>query len=169
MPTRFNTQKTKNIASKLAQELGVTFYETSIEEQFGTMKILLKNMTKDKKFLDVALQNMQARIRGAAMWNWSNSKKGMWLQTGNMSEKAVGYTTVGGDLMGSYSLLGNLPKTVVKALIIYLFESEKSPYYKSQALKELLSTKASAELAPNQETKYLHRPQQLKCQREIQI
>ena len=34
------------------------------------------------------------------MWNWSNSTAGLFLQTGNMSEKAVGYTTVGGDLEG---------------------------------------------------------------------
>ena len=50
-------------------------------------------------------QNIQARIRGLRMWSLSNSLRGLWIQTSNMSEKAVGYTTIGGDMMGSYSRL----------------------------------------------------------------
>jgi NAD+ synthase (glutamine-hydrolysing) len=80
------------------------------------------------------------------MWNWANSAKGMWLQTGNMSEKAVGYTTVGGDLMGAYSLIGNLPKTMVITLLEHLYKKHRWP-----AVGELLATKASAELAEGQE------------------
>ncbi len=30
-----------------------------------------------------------------------------------MSEKAVGYTTIGGDLEGALSVIANVPKTVV--------------------------------------------------------
>ena len=41
---------------------------------------------------------------------------------GNMSEKAVGYTTVGGDLMGALGVLANVPKTVVMYLLDYLLE-----------------------------------------------
>ena len=37
----------------------------------------------------------------------------LFLQTGNMSEKAVGYTTIGGDLEGALSVIANVPKTVV--------------------------------------------------------
>jgi len=80
------------------------------------------------------------------MWNWSNSSAGLFLQTGNMSEKAVGYTTVGGDLMGGYSLIGNLPKTVIIELLGYLYGK-----YKWEALGKLLATKASAELVDDQE------------------
>ena len=43
-------------------------------------------------------QNIQARLRAQRMWNWANTSAGLFLQTGNMSEKAVGYTTIGGDL-----------------------------------------------------------------------
>ena len=56
------------------------------------------------------------------MWNWSNSSGGLFLQTGNMSEKAVGYTTIGGDLMGALGVLANVPKTVVMYLLDYLHE-----------------------------------------------
>ena len=34
-----------------------------------------------------------------------------------MSEKAVGYTTIGGDLEGALSVIANVPKTVVIALL----------------------------------------------------
>ena len=60
------------------------------------------------------------------MWNWSNSSGGLFLQTGNMSEKAVGYTTIGGDLEGALGVLANVPKTVVMALLDYL--QEKTGY-----------------------------------------
>jgi NAD+ synthase (glutamine-hydrolysing) len=51
------------------------------------------------------------------MWNWCNATGGLFLQTGDMSERAVGYTTIGGDLEGGLSVIGNLPKTVVVGLL----------------------------------------------------
>jgi NAD+ synthase (glutamine-hydrolysing) len=92
------------------------------------------------------LQNIQARIRGKRMWDWSNATGGMWLQTGNMSEKAVGYTTIGGDMMGAYSLLGNAPKTVIIELIKHLNYTT----FNSDALNRLTASTASAELAEDQ-------------------
>ena len=62
----------------------------------------------------------QARLRAERMWNWSNSAQGLFLQTSNMSEKFAGYTTVGGDLEGAFSVIANLPKTVVIALLVVL-------------------------------------------------
>ena len=50
---------------------------------------------------ELTRQNIQARIRGQRMWNWANSSGALFLQTGDMSEKAVGYTTIGGDLEGA--------------------------------------------------------------------
>jgi NAD+ synthase (glutamine-hydrolysing) len=147
MPTRFNTETTKGIARKLAEELGVSFREISIEEAFAREVEAAKAMLpKEQALSSLTLQNIQARIRGMRMWNWANASRGMWLQTGNMSEKAVGYTTVGGDLMGAYSLLGNLPKTIVIRLLHYLHQKEGI-----DSLEELLKTKASAELEENQE------------------
>ena len=60
-------------------------------------------------------QNVQARIRAARMWNWANSAGALFLQSGDMTERAVGYTTIGGDLEGGLSVIANLPKTVVVA------------------------------------------------------
>ncbi len=147
MPTRFNSDATKGIARKLAEELGVTFREVPIEEAFEReVKAAEAMLSPGGALTRLARQNIQARIRGMRMWNWANASRGMWLQTGNMSEKAVGYTTVGGDLMGAYSLLGNLPKTIVIRLLHYLREK-----HRLEALEELMKTEASAELEENQE------------------
>ncbi|MBI2109228.1 MAG: NAD(+) synthase [Parcubacteria group bacterium] len=147
MPTRFNSATTKTIARELAEELGVSFKEIPIEEAFEKEQGIAASMLSSGESLSpLTVQNIQARIRAQRMWNWANASHGLWLQTGNMSEKAVGYTTIGGDLSGGYSLIGNLPKTIIIELLKYL-EQE----YKLQSLKKLLETKASAELALNQE------------------
>lgn len=149
MPTKFNTDETKNISKLLCKEMEVTLKEISIEQAFerevaATKKMLGLPQTAELK--PITLQNIQARIRGQRMLNWANETNGMWLQTGNMSEKAVGYTTIGGDMMGAYSLISNLPKSVIIELIDYLTEK-----YRFEGLKLLQQTKPSAELAPDQE------------------
>jgi NAD+ synthase (glutamine-hydrolysing) len=147
MPTRFNSEVTKSISRNLARELGVSFKEVSIEEAFSREVAAAEAMLEEGESLTpLARQNIQARIRGSRMWNWANSARAMWLQTGNMSEKAVGYTTIGGDLMGAYSLLGNLPKTIVVRVLDHLREK-----HGIEALDELMKTRASAELQEDQE------------------
>ncbi len=75
------------------------------------------NMLGGRAPTELTRQNIQARIRGQRMWNWANSSGALFLQTGDMSEKAVGYTTIGGDLEGALSVIANVPKTVVVALL----------------------------------------------------
>jgi NAD+ synthase (glutamine-hydrolysing) len=95
---------------------------------------------------EITKQNIQARIRAQRMWNWSNTAAGLFLQTGNMTEKSVGYTTIGGDLMGALGVLANVPKTVVMALLDYLYE--KHGY---EGIAKVLAKPAGPELAPDQE------------------
>jgi NAD+ synthase (glutamine-hydrolysing) len=147
MPTRFNSENTKTISRRICVELGVTFGEVPIEDAFEReVKAAQQMLGSGQKLSDLTVQNIQARLRGMRMWNWANSSRALWLQTGNMSEKAVGYTTVGGDLMGAYSLIGNLPKTTIIALLYHLHKK-----LGLNSLQALLASKASAELAENQE------------------
>jgi NAD+ synthase (glutamine-hydrolysing) len=143
-PTRFNSKETRDQARVSAEELGLDFIEESIEEEFELEMQKLRKMTgkePDRK----TRGNVMARIRGERMWNLSNMLQALWLQTGNMSEKAVGYTTVGGDHMGGYSLIGNIPKTVVSALLRYIMET-----YDIRSIEALLKQRASAELDEGQ-------------------
>jgi NAD+ synthase (glutamine-hydrolysing) len=80
------------------------------------------------------------------MWTWTNSAAGLFLQTSNMSEKAVGYTTIGGDMEGALSVIANVPKTVVNYLLDYLLEKTQLP-----GILATLKKPASAELTDDQE------------------
>jgi NAD+ synthase (glutamine-hydrolysing) len=145
MPSRYNSEVTRNVARELCENLGVGFTEVPIEDAFEREVDATRALLSGADPTAMTLQNIQARIRGMRMWNWANSAQGLWLQSGNMSEKAVGYTTIGGDLMGGYSLIGNLPKTTVIALLHHL-----NSRYQFPSLEKLLPLQASAELKENQ-------------------
>lgn len=147
MPTRYSSQRTREAAEVTARELGVPFIVLSIDEAFEREMAAAQAMLQPGEALSpLTIQNIQARLRASRMWNWSNATAGLFLQTGNMSEKAVGYTTVGGDLMGCLAPISNLPKTVVNYLLDYLLETDNL-----DGIRKTIAIPASAELAPNQE------------------
>ncbi|MFZ5471621.1 MAG: NAD(+) synthase [Myxococcota bacterium] len=122
MPSRYSSKQTQEAAETIARELGVVFQVVSIDEAFERELSAARKMLGEQPVSPVTEQNIQARLRAARMWNWANSSGGLFLQTGNMSEKAVGYTTIGGDLMGALAVIANVPKTVVMFLLEYLHE-----------------------------------------------
>jgi NAD+ synthase (glutamine-hydrolysing) len=121
MPTRFSSAETRRAAESLARELGVRFEVVSIEEAFAReVEDVQKMLGPTEPLSEITRQNIQARLRALRMWSWANSADGLYLQTGNMSEKAVGYTTIGGDLTGALSVIANVPKTMVTYLLEHL-------------------------------------------------
>lgn len=146
MPTRNSSEATRDAAALIAKELGVAFSVVSIEEAFERELEATKQMLgPERPLTPITVQNVQARLRAQRMWNWANTSGGLFLQTGNMSEKAVGYTTIGGDLMGALAVISNLPKTVVMYLLDYL--QAKHGY---QGIAAVTARPAGPELAPNQ-------------------
>jgi NAD+ synthase (glutamine-hydrolysing) len=146
MPTRFSSEGTQRAAETIAKELGVRFTVLSIDDAFEREMAAAKTMLGPEGALTpITEQNIQARLRAQRMWNWANSSGGLFLQTGNMSEKAVGYTTIGGDLMGALAVISNLPKTVVMYLLDYLLE--KHGY---EGIKAVIARPAGPELAKGQ-------------------
>lgn len=117
MPTRYSGERTAAAARTICQELGAPLTVASIDEAFDREAQAVRGMLGGAEPSRLTLQNIQARLRGSRMWNWANSSGGLFVQTGDMSEKAVGYTTLGGDLEGSLSVIANVPKTVVIALL----------------------------------------------------
>ncbi len=117
MPSRHSQDGTRNAAHVLAAELGVTLQTVSIDDATDREVAATREMLGGQALTENTRQNVQARLRGQRMWNWANSSGALFLQTGDMSEKAVGYTTIGGDLEGALSVIANVPKTVVIALL----------------------------------------------------
>lgn len=117
MPSRHSQSTTRTAAHSLAEQLGVELRTVPIDEATDREIDATREMLQGGELTELTRQNIQARIRGQRMWNWANSSGALFLQTGDMSEKAVGYTTIGGDLEGALSVIANVPKTVVNALL----------------------------------------------------
>lgn len=147
MPSRYSSKETHAAAEQAAKDFDTPFAVVSIDDAFEPELARIEKMLQPGETLgNMARQNIQARIRAQRMWTWANSAAGLFLQTSNMSEKAVGYTTIGGDMEGALSVIANVPKTVVNYLLDYLLETTKMP-----GIELTLKKPASAELADNQE------------------
>jgi NAD+ synthase (glutamine-hydrolysing) len=145
-PSRYSSDETRRGAETICADLGVPLEVVSIDDAFEReLEAVRQFLTDGQDVTEITKQNIQARLRAQRMWNWSNSSGGLFLQTGNMTEKAVGYTTVGGDLMGALAVLANVPKTVVMALLDYLYDKHGYP-----GIAAVLAKPAGPELAPNQ-------------------
>ncbi len=144
MPSRYSSDHTSNCAKTTCEELGVPFMVVPIEEAFNREAEVAETMVGGA-LTPITQQNIQARLRATRMWNWANTSGMLFLQTGNMSEKAMGYTTIGGDLEGALAVLANVPKTVVIYLLEYLLEK-----HGFEGIRLTLSAPAGPELAPNQ-------------------
>jgi len=146
MPTRFSAVDTRTAAHRLAEDLGVPLTTVAVDEAFDRELEATRAMLGGAEPNAITKQNIQARLRGQRMWNWANTAGALFLQTGDMSEKAVGYTTVGGDLEGALSVIANLPKTVVIAMLERLHARFGFP-----GIADTLATGPGPELAADQD------------------
>jgi NAD+ synthase (glutamine-hydrolysing) len=115
MPSKFNSPETVADAEIVAKNLGIEFLTIPIEpilQQFDSE--LKKAPGWDSR--GVAYENLQARIRGNILMSLSNQLGALVLTTGNKSETAVGYTTLYGDTAGGFSVIKDVPKTMVYKL-----------------------------------------------------
>jgi NAD+ synthase (glutamine-hydrolysing) len=147
MPSRYSSRETHLAAEQAAKDLDAPLCVVSIDDAFEPELTRIASMLQPGENLGpMARQNAQARIRALRMWTWANSAGGLFLQTSNMSEKSVGYTTIGGDMEGALSVIANVPKTVVNYLLDYLLETTNM-----EGIALTLKKPASAELADGQE------------------
>lgn len=145
MPSRFSSRGSVDDSASLCRNLGVKLHEhpiRSIVDQYETGFA----GSFGQPLRGLALENLQARVRGTLLMEYSNSYGHLLLTTGNKSEISVGYCTLYGDTNGGLGLIGDLYKTEVFELCRYLNAS---------AGRELIPTaiidkEPSAELAPDQ-------------------
>ena len=143
MPSEFTSDVSLKDAKKLASNLGVNYKSISIQKHIKNFEVTFK---KDFEGLekDITEQNIQARIRGMILMAYANKFDGMVLATGNKSEMAVGYSTIYGDMVGGFSILKDVPKTMV-----YKIANEIN--YKETIIPQRIIDRApSAELSENQ-------------------
>ena len=144
LPTRqYSSADTRLAAVGLATELGVEVNVISIQEEFElAQQVLARMVGEDGEVKPIALENAQARIRGAMMLNWGNCVNGLVLVTSNMSEFAVGYFTTGGDNQGGFAPISGIPKTLVNRLL-----ERAAERWELGSLSAILALPPSAELS----------------------
>ena len=120
LPTHFSSNHSKQDAKQLAENLGIQFYELSIEEINSLFSKKLHEILNYESDWSIADENLQARIRGVILMYLSNKLTALVLSTGNKSEIACGYTTLYGDSVGGKNLIGDLFKTEVYQLAAHI-------------------------------------------------
>ena len=142
MPSRYSSKESVIDAEILARNLGIEFRVVPIEKVFSSFIELLN--PEDRPLMDMAEENLQARIRGNIIMFISNREGYLVLSTGNKSELAMGYCTLYGDMSGGLLVIGDLPKTLVYELARFINrEREMIP-------SRVFIKPPSAELRPNQ-------------------
>ncbi len=118
MSSEFTASISVDDAVKMANLVGVKYSQLPIGALFELFRETLAPEFGDLPF-DTAEENLQARIRGMLLMALSNKFGSIVLTTGNKSEMAVGYSTLYGDMAGGFSLLKDVPKTLVYKLAEY--------------------------------------------------
>ncbi|TPE40644.1 NAD(+) synthase [Pontibacter mangrovi] len=141
-----SSDDTYTSAKELADSIGATFYNWTIDEEVRgyTSKIehaLGRALTWQHD--DVTLQNIQARVRAPAIWMLANIKYALLLATSNRSEASVGYATMDGDTAGSISPIAGIDKAFIRQLLLWV--QQELGYTGLQYVNNL---QPSAELRP---------------------
>ena len=157
LPSRYNSEATKNIAQRLAEKLHTNYAVMPItescqhtEKQLTSTPItdFSSNTTFNLELSRLQRENIQARDRGARLIAAAAAAfGGAFSCNSNKSEIAIGYATFYGDICGALAMIGDLWKHQVYALGHYLndeiFKDEVIP-------NEIFTIRPSAELSEEQ-------------------
>jgi NAD+ synthetase len=143
MPSRYTCERSMRDARSLAENLGIVLKVIPIERAYD---VHLRTLEKEfeGRPVDIAEENLQARIRGTLLMALSNKFGYLVLSTGNKSELSVGYCTLYGDMSGGLAVLSDLLKTQVYALARCLNRE------RARIPQSILDRPPTAELKENQ-------------------
>lgn len=146
-------EATASSARSLAASIGADFqcwniselvsgYTTMVEEGVG------RKLTWEQD--DLALQNIQARVRAPGIWMLTNLRNALLLSTSNRSEAAVGYATMDGDTCGGVSPIAGIDKAFLRHWLRWLEHSTMDSIESIPALAEVNALQPTAELRPEE-------------------
>jgi NAD+ synthase (glutamine-hydrolysing) len=152
--TENSSEDTLESARSLAESIGSTFYNININGLVETYKKLIeeqigRSLTWEQD--DIALQNIQARVRAPGVWLLTNLSNHLLLATSNRSEAAVGYATMDGDTSGSISPLAGIDKHYLRQWLRWLETvgcDVKGKHIRIEGLKKVNQLQPTAELRP---------------------
>src|SRR5947199_594996 len=148
MPSPYTSRASTEDSLELGRRLGLQMIEKPIGEAFHTLRNELglpePTTGSDSPAIELAVENLQSRLRGNILMTISNAENRLLLSTGNKSELALGYCTLYGDTNGGLAVIGDVLKTEVFALARHINrDGELIPW-------AIINKRPSAELAPDQ-------------------
>ncbi len=121
--TRNSSDTTRQAAREVAEAIGSKHYELDIEAlNNGYVQVIEGAIGRELTWEqdDIALQNIQARVRAPGIWMLANLENKLLLATSNRSEAAVGYTTMDGDTCGGISPIAGIDKAFLRQWLKWL-------------------------------------------------
>ena len=143
-------EETFTSAKSLADSIGATFYNWSVNDEIESYKSTIESVIGRElswETDDLALQNIQARGRAPIIWLLTNIKQALLITTSNRSEGDVGYATMDGDTAGGIAPIAGVDKNFIRN---WLRWAEKNRKHNGLALVNGLAP--TAELRPTEYT-----------------
>jgi NAD+ synthase (glutamine-hydrolysing) len=149
--TRNSSEVTRTAAETVCRALGgeflaldvdglVTGYVERVEQAIGRPLAWETD--------DVALQNIQARVRAPGVWLLTNLRGALLLATSNRSEAAVGYATMDGDTCGGLSPIAGIDKAYLRRWLRWLETTGPAGVHPVPSLALVNAQQPTAELRP---------------------
>jgi len=143
MPSKYTSDLSIQLAKEQCEILNIRYSLISIKEIYKIINDSLRDRFSGFPE-NITEENIQARVRGLILMSISNKTGQILLTTGNKSELAVGYSTLYGDMCGSFAPLKDLYKSDVYALS--KFRNKKSLVIPEAVIERM----PTAELSDNQ-------------------
>jgi len=149
--TRNSGPVTRAAARNLAAALGAVFHEFDVDALVRGYEDLVsaalgRPLSWDAD--DIALQNIQARVRSPGVWMLANVTGGLLVSTSNRSEAAVGYATMDGDTSGGIAPLAGIDKAFLRHWLRWLERQGPEGSGPVPALAAVTAQEPTAELRP---------------------
>lgn len=145
MPSKFSSEGSVSDSVTLCRNLGVQLIEHPVRDLVASYEAGF-GAAFGSGLQGLALENLQARVRGTILMEYSNTYGHLLLTTGNKSEVSTGYYTLYGDGCGGLALIADLYKTEVFNLCRHINAGAGRELIPSAIIEK----EPSAELAPGQ-------------------
>ena len=149
--TRNSGSVTRSAARAIAEAVGSEHHELDISTLHeGYLTLISMALKRDLRWEtdDIALQNIQARVRSPGAWLLTNLKGALLLSTSNRSEAAVGYATMDGDTSGGLSPIAGIDKAFLREWLVWLEKHGPQDLHPIPALSVVNDQDPTAELRP---------------------
>ncbi len=146
-----SSDETQQTAQNVAKAIGAKHIELDVDKlRQNYTRLIEQAIGRDLTWEndDIALQNIQARVRAPSAWMLANLEEKILAATSNRSEAALGYATMDGDTCGGISPIAGIDKAFLRNWLIWLEREGPSGVGKIEAVGCANALTPTAELRP---------------------